>query len=262
MAKLTPHNSPPAALMRIDEMRRSRHGAIAQEAPPEHERTAAGSDPMRRRRARPGAALGAVFVLAAAGSTALSGSAAEHRPATTSTKARAHEAVPVPRAQTGEPPSTPAAGPAGLEQPRTVRGSATAAKRHVNGIGGYRFLHPPGWAVERDGELSTVRSPNGHLVVSFALGPVGLPTSYDGFASLIVDSYRDVRIAGIETAYVGGRNSLSIRGSAVDGRGRPVSFKALLVDRGDRRSLGAFAATDTGEFDRRLDAVLASLRSR
>jgi hypothetical protein len=133
-------------------------------------------------------------------------------------------------------------------------------RRHVNEVGDYSFSYPGNWTLERAGEVSKVSSPSGHLVVAFALGPIGLPVSYEGFESLLVSTYDDVSISEVDATSVDGHNSILLRGRARNGDGRRLDFRALLVERDGARSVGAFAASDGGRFDPRLDEVLRSLR--
>ena len=131
--------------------------------------------------------------------------------------------------------------------------------RHINPLAGYGFSYPAGWELERSGAVSQVSSRDGRLVVSFALGPVGLPTSYEGFESLLVSTYDDVDIAEVDADAIDGRNTVVVTGSATADAG-PIDFRALLVEREGAPSVGAFAASDVGAFDPRLNEVLGSLR--
>ncbi|MFN2489336.1 MAG: hypothetical protein ABR529_06315 [Actinomycetota bacterium] len=237
------------ALRRVEEMRR----ALDQGSPSPAE-AGGGGRSAGRVLFRAGASLALLVALGLAAKTATGGAGPDGGPQRASASAHASERA------AGATPAAPTVTHSRAPGDKGKVETAAAMSRHVNEAGGYSFLYPRGWKLERAGEVSRVRSPGGHLIVSFGLGPVGLPASYDGFASLLVDSYQEVRLAEVTPTYVGRHRSLSVRGSAVDGTGRPLSFRAMLVERGDQRSIGAFAASDSGNLDARVHAVLRSLR--
>jgi hypothetical protein len=136
-------------------------------------------------------------------------------------------------------------------------------ERHVNAAAGYSFLHPDSWRLEENGEVSTISSPDGRFVVSFALGPEGpLPVTYESFVDLLEESYRDVRLESHEAVDSPEGPSVLVGGSATSSSGAEVRWRALLLgaDSGGP-AIGAIAATgSTGPFDSRLTYLLKSVR--
>jgi hypothetical protein len=162
-----------------------------------------------------------------------------------------------PRAEV--PPAEPA--PQG-ERTREA-GSPWANKRHVNERAGYSFRYPASWRLQDRGEVSTVTSPDGRIVVSFALGPLGPPgAAYESFLDLIESSYRRVQLGRRQSIATTDGSSLLVSGSATNSSGTRVRFRALLMALGeDRPAIGAIAATDSRDsLDPRLTEVLSSVR--
>ena len=137
----------------------------------------------------------------------------------------------------------------------------TRTRTHVNEAGGYSFEYPVEWDLDTEAETSKVWSPSGHLVASFALGPQRLRKSYDNFVSLLRSSYAFFRVGESKVTSVSGNKAVAIRGRARQLAGRLITFRALIVERSGERSVGAFAATDVGRFDPRLEEILRSLRT-
>jgi hypothetical protein len=155
---------------------------------------------------------------------------------------------------TGEDPGEPQGGSG--SEPRAPR-----LRRLVNRAGNYSFVYPSAWELDARGEIAKVSSPDGVLVSSFALGPPRLQSGYKGFVRLLADSYDSVLVQDVKDAKVSGNEALSVRGRGRDASGRRISFRALLVERGGDRSVGAFAVTVGRPFDQRLDEILLSLRA-
>ena len=147
------------------------------------------------------------------------------------------------------------------DEPR-AQASATTVRshRHVNDAGAYSFLYPARWRLESNGEMSKAWSPDGDLVMSFALGPDRLASSYRNFIRLLAASYDAVLVQDVKSSRVSGREAISVRGRGRDASGRSIAFRALLVERDDARSVGAFAVTVGRRFDGRLNEILSSLR--
>jgi hypothetical protein len=136
--------------------------------------------------------------------------------------------------------------------------------RHVNAEAGYSFSYPESWRLDESGEVTTVSSPDGRYVVSFALGPRGpLDQTYDSFVALLERSYSEVEVTSRESVTATDGDALLIAGNAVNTSGSQVVFRALLVSASpERPTIGAIAATDSaGSFDERLVDVLASVEA-
>jgi hypothetical protein len=124
-----------------------------------------------------------------------------------------------------------------------------ATKEHVNASAGYRFSYPPGWRLRERGTISKVTSSDGHLVVSFGLGPSGpLRRAYDSLASLLFQAYASVDVDHYSPESILGNVALRMRGHALNNAGQRIRFEVLLLERraGDAPALGAFAAADNG----------------
>jgi hypothetical protein len=136
--------------------------------------------------------------------------------------------------------------------------------RHVNAAAGYSFSYPDSWTLDENGEVTTASSPNGHYVVSFALGPRGpLDQTYESFVALLERSYDDVGVTSRERVAATDGEALLIGGNAVNTSGARVVFRALLLAASSRPTIGAIAATDSaGPFDERLVEVLTSVDAR
>jgi hypothetical protein len=112
--------------------------------------------------------------------------------------------------------------------------------------------------------VTTVSSPDGRYVVSFALGPRGpLEQTYDSFVALLERSYSDVGVTSRESLAATDGEALLIGGNAVNTSGARVVFRALLLaGTSERPTIGAIAATDSaGPFDERLVEVLTSVEA-
>jgi hypothetical protein len=136
--------------------------------------------------------------------------------------------------------------------------------RHVNAAAGYSFSYPETWTLDESGEVTTVSSPDGRYVVSFALGPRGpLEQTYDSFVALLERSYSDVGVTSRESLAATDGEALLIGGNAVNTSGARVVFRALLLaGTSERPTIGAIAATDSaGPFDERLVEVLTSVEA-
>jgi hypothetical protein len=153
-----------------------------------------------------------------------------------------------PEASRGEPP--PAASAESEDQPQPAGQPAgkprAGTKPFFNATAGYGFRYPRSWSVSSNGEVAKVISPDRTEVVSFALGPVGLPATYESFAALLRDSYRSVAFSRHRSASVEGNPAVRVSGRAVNTSGTRLRFRALLVERPGERSVGVFAATRAG----------------
>ena len=157
----------------------------------------------------------------------------------------------------------PPAEPSPRGERTTKAGSPWANERHVNERAGYSFRYPASWELQDRGEVSTVTSPDGRIVVSFALGPLGPPgAAYESFVDLIESSYRRVQLGRRQSIATTDGSSLLVSGSATNSSGTRVRFRALLMALGeDRPAIGAIAATDSRDsLDPRLTEVLSSVR--
>jgi hypothetical protein len=123
-----------------------------------------------------------------------------------------------------------------------------ATELHRNLAGGYMFRYPAEWELDKDQTVSRLMSPDGHVVVSFGLGPVGgLPVAYDEFVALLDDSYNDVAVRKVDATKVGGNVGVLLRGGATTSTGVRVHFLAVVIERkNEQRAIGALAATDFG----------------
>jgi hypothetical protein len=140
---------------------------------------------------------------------------------------------------------------------------AWEGRRHVNRQAGYSFVVPAAWRLVEKGEVSTISSPDGRLVVSFALGPRGpLPDTYKSFVRLMEGSYQDVQLGRHRLIEGTEGSSLLVEGTATAASGAPIRFRVLLRTTGSGGpAIGAIAATtSTGPFDARVTGLLTSVR--
>jgi hypothetical protein len=157
------------------------------------------------------------------------------------------------------PPPVALAGSVPTE--RKTGSSASPIEVAFSQEGGYRLRYPAAWTVERSGEVTKVASPDGSEIVSFALGPVGLPPSFDSFSSLIAGAYEQVEIIEHEAASVQGNTAIQVDGRATNSANVSLRFRALIVERPGRSSVGGFAAAHSGRaLSSDAIAVLESLR--
>jgi hypothetical protein len=174
-----------------------------------------------------------------------------------------NEASPADRGAVQPHAEVPPAEPSPQGERTTEAGSPWANELHVNERAGYSFRYPASWRLQDRGEVSTVTSPDGRIVVSFALGPLGPPgAAYESFVDLIESSYRRVQLGRRQSVATTDGSSLLVSGSATNSSGTRVRFRALLMALGeDRPAIGAIAATHSRDsLDPRLTEVLSSVR--
>jgi hypothetical protein len=165
-------------------------------------------------------------------------------------------AVPVTRGDEALARDDVAAGPSGSQQDWRVA-------RHVNRTAGYSFSYPQTWSLSDRGEVSTVSSPDGRYVVSFALGPrEDLPVTYESFVALLERTYRNVHLTHHRTADLSAGPSVLVAGRATNTAGGSVHFRALLLASGSGRpAIGGIAATEgAGRLDGRFTDLLTSVK--
>lgn len=110
--------------------------------------------------------------------------------------------------------------------------------------------------------MSTISSPDGRFVVSFALGPrASLPATYESFVDLLESSFGNVRVESRRTVRTASGTALAVGGRATNAAGGPVRFRALLLSPPGRPALGAIAATRSRDpFNPRITEILKSVR--
>jgi hypothetical protein len=126
------------------------------------------------------------------------------------------------------------------------QGGASRTESFTSVHGGYGLRYPSRWDLDTRGEVVVVTSPDGAEAVSFALGPRGLPVSYESFSALLRAAYADVAFVDQEATSVAGSPAIEVSGSARNRAGVRLRFEALLVERAGARSIGVFAARRAG----------------
>jgi hypothetical protein len=111
---------------------------------------------------------------------------------------------------------------------------------------GYSFRYPERWSVKSQGTASRLVRPDGHIVISFGLGPEGgLPVAYDEFVSLLGETYTDVVVDKVDATRVRDSVGVVLKGAATGSGGVRVRFLATIIERPDgQRAIGALAASD------------------
>lgn len=161
----------------------------------------------------------------------------------------------VPQDRPGVIPSpTSAAGP----NQATASPSLPGVNVHVNDRAGYLFSYPNSWALAPSGQDAMLVSPNGDVVVSFGLAPIGsLERASDGVVASLTNGYGDVELVagGVERTEQGER-SLVVGGTATDANGDLIRFLAITIQGSDQnRAITVHFSADSDPV-----AVLPSIR--
>jgi hypothetical protein len=206
------------------------------------------SDAPRRVRISTGTvvAMGFAAALAAALTVVLLELGAQRPTATVPEPAQVLPGAPESNAQSEAGETGDASGsdqPGSPDEPGEGGRGARARRTYFNARAGYGFNYPRSWSLRSRGETSKVSSPDRTEVVSFALGPVSLPVTYDSFSELLRASYARVSLTRQHPVTLSGHAAIEVTGRAVNGSGVPLRFRALLVERPGSRSVGAFVAT-------------------
>jgi hypothetical protein len=165
------------------------------------------------------------------------------------------EAVPQdrPRAQVSQSPTSPS-----RPNEATASPSLPDVNVHVNDRAGYLFSYPNSWALSPSGQDAMLVSPDGDVVLSFGLAPIGsLERASDGVVESLTTGYGDVRlVAGDVERTEQGERSLVVGGTATDGNGDLIRFLAITIQGSDRnRAITVHFSADSDPV-----AVLPSIR--
>lgn len=156
---------------------------------------------------------------------------------------------------TGEPEPESNCGKATNNSVVAVGSAATKSKapsqitttRRANPQGGYSFRYAQNWNVRQRAEITRVIGPGRDFVISFGPGPTGgLPVAFDEFAALVRETYRNVRVSGVDVDCVGGYLSAAVRGKGTNVRGTDFEFLAKLIKPSSGQAVGAFGAWRAG----------------
>jgi hypothetical protein len=140
----------------------------------------------------------------------------------------------------------PDAGPGDSGDGSGSKDAAQESESFTSASGGYGLRYPAAWELDARGEVAVLTRPDGVESVSFALGPPGLPVSYDSFAALLETAYAEVALDEQRATSVAGARAIAVTGRAVNRGGVRLRFEALLVERAEDRSVGVFAARRAG----------------
>jgi hypothetical protein len=156
---------------------------------------------------------------------------------------------------TGEPEPERKCGKATNNSVVAVGSAATKSKapsqitttRRTNPQGGYSFRYAHSWNVRQRAEITRVIGPGRDFVISFGPGPTGgLPIAFDEFAALVRETYRNVRVSGVDVDCVGGYLSAAARGRGTNVRGTDFEFLAKIIKPSSGQAVGAFGVWRAG----------------
>jgi hypothetical protein len=140
----------------------------------------------------------------------------------------------------------------------TASPSLPDVKVHVNDRAGYLFSYPDSWALSPSGQDAMLVSPDGDVVVSFGLAPIGsLERASDGVLASLTSGYGDVElVAGDVERTEQGERSLVVGGTATDENGDLIRFLAITIQGSDQnRAITVHFSADSDPV-----AVLPSIR--
>jgi hypothetical protein len=163
-------------------------------------------------------------------------------------------------------------GPAvGIEEPARQGLSASNDRLpgfdvHVNEQAGYLFSYPDSWDISSSGATARLVSPDGNVVMTFGMAPLGsLEEASDQAVAKATSSFVDVElVAGEVSRTLQGLRSLVVGGNAIDATGASVQFLVIAIQGPDEnRAITVRFSADADPLDALpvIKQIVASFRT-